>query len=100
MFGDWQQLLPGMPLYICNECVAEGKGKAVSWEEIDNKVSAPWTDFQVASLREYQESDSYVPFTCHNNHRLLVRESGMRCRKCVFYQIWTYDWTLDWSWFE
>jgi hypothetical protein len=76
--------------------------------DIDNKVVAPWTAEQVASLQEYQTAAEYAPFVCPADHIFTAAPEGLVCFQCRKEQLlnsdpmhlWAYDWTLDWSWKE
>lgn len=91
-------VLPDMPVYICGACAKKEGRQAVSWDDVDNKLAPPWTSKQIASLQGYQQSSTFVPFTCDEQHLMIAQEDGLRCNRCRTHQVWTYDWTLNWSW--
>lgn len=70
----------------------------ITEEEISNKVEPKWTQEQVKSLAAYQESNTFFPFVCLDNHVLTAKEGGLYCFECDYFVPWAYDWTLDWSW--
>jgi hypothetical protein len=60
---------------------------------------APWTDEEVASLRDYQRSGRFHPFTCVDGHGPLTAERmGFRCQQCTFHQPWAFVWMTNDSW--
>ena len=91
-------VLPNMPVHVCGACAKEQGMELVSWDDVDNKLAPPWTSQQIASLQSYQQSPTFVPFMCDEQHMMIAEEDGLRCNVCMTHQIWTYDWTLDWSW--
>ena len=92
------RLLPHMDYSICETCAPQGKNQSISEEEIENKVTARWTDSQVQSLAAYQDSDTFLPFICERGHRLQATNDLLTCDICQFNLTWAYNWTLDWSW--
>jgi len=72
-------------------------------EDIDNKVTAPWTNEQISSLRAYQRSDNHTPFVCEENQVFEVGTQRLVCFRCrkehllnsAPMQFWAYDWNLD-----
>lgn len=72
-----------------------------------NKVEAPFTPDQVASLNAYQVAGIMHPFTCgggqargHNGIRLIAAEDGWHCASdtCDYRQDWAHAFMADWSW--
>ena len=92
------RILPYMPVYVCRSCLAKQKQRVISEHEIENKIKPDWTDDQVQSLAGYQNSNTYYPFVCFNNHLMEATKTGLHCFQCRFYLKWSYEWTLDWSW--
>ena len=42
--------LPDMSLFVCEVCMVAKGLQPLAWADIDNKLAAPWTVEQVASL--------------------------------------------------
>jgi hypothetical protein len=71
-----------------------------------DKVVAPFTLDQVASLNAYQVAGVMHPFTCgghthgHGGIRLIAAEDGWRCASddCNYRQDWAHSFMADWSW--
>lgn len=77
-----------------------------------DKVVAPFTPDQVASLNAYQVAGVMHPFTCGGGHsprgpvpgcsgiRLIAAEGGWRCASdtCDYRQDWAHSFMADWSW--
>jgi hypothetical protein len=72
-----------------------------------DKVEAPFTPDQVASLNAYQVAGVMHPFTCGGGHtngcgevRLIAAEDGWRCASdtCDYRQGWAHAFMADWSW--
>jgi hypothetical protein len=62
-------------------------------------LRAPWTDDQVASLREYQRAGTSHPYTSMFGKDLIPTIEGWREeRNGDVVQDWCYEWTADWSW--
>lgn len=61
---------------------------------------APFTDEEIASLNEYQESGWGHPYTCGNGDQeiLVATTDGWICKKCAYTQKWCHKWTADWEW--
>lgn len=67
------------------------------------KVVAPFTPDQVASLNGFQESGVFHPFTCGGEHcrnDLVAKEDGWHCpaSSCEYEQDWAHDFMANWSW--
>lgn len=68
------------------------------------KVTAPFTRSQCASLNEYQTAGMFHPFTCGeptcHGIRLVAVADGWRCANqiCGYQQDWAHAWMADWSW--
>lgn len=67
------------------------------------KVSAPFTDDQVASLNAFQDSGTMHPFTCNRpwcEGVLKAEADGLWCaaQYCSYVQFWAHGWMADWSW--
>lgn len=75
---------------------------------IDEAVWAPFSDAEVASLNDFQESGTFHPFTCGNRddglHRddgdgtLIARTDGWYCPDCDYTQTWAHKFMTDRSW--
>lgn len=92
-------VLPFMAAYVCIDCHRKGLQRAVPVSEITNKYSAPWTPEQVASLKEYQRSNRFLPFVCPSRHILVPQPDGLICPNCPGFSLkWVYPWVLDSSW--
>lgn len=91
-----------MNVYVCFDCVEDGKAKPFSEEEIDNKTFAPWEPQQIESLRAYQQSTAFFPFVCKYNHDhiLTAQKNALVCDQCGDKRTWAYEWMLDFSWRE
>jgi hypothetical protein len=63
---------------------------------------APWTEEQVESLNEFQESGVFHPFTCGTEgcrQDLVAASDGWHCSKCGLHrQDWAHEWMSDDSW--
>jgi len=58
------------------------------------KITAPWTDEQVAALNRWQGNDAVHPFTCPNSHQgreLTATAKGWVCKGCGYKQNWAHD---------
>jgi hypothetical protein len=93
-------ILPAMLAFACTKCILAGRATLVSEGEITNKRLTPWSDSQVSSLSAYQDSSKYFPFVCDESHVYSIQRDGLFCQKCNQKQIWSYDWTLDWTWVD
>ena len=68
------------------------------------QITAPWTEDQVESLNQYQESGVMHPFTCgHGSHDLHATKEGWVCTICekegrTYTQNWCHTFMADWSW--
>lgn len=73
------------------------------------QVSAPFSEDQVLSLNEFQQSNFVHPFTCGSGHRtdeahgeergrLLATTAGWVCPPCGYTQDWAHDWMANWDW--
>ncbi len=66
-----------------------------------DRVMAPFTEDQVASVKEYQASGSFHPFTCpacHGSPVLAIEESRLYCTTCKYEQTWVWDMMANWMW--
>jgi len=90
--------LPDMPLFVCEACNLAHGLVPLAWADIDNKLAAPWTVEQVASLNGYQQSSTFFPFVCTNLHPAKATLDGLECERCDWHLGWAYDWTLNWEW--
>lgn len=69
-----------------------------------DKIHAPFTTDQVASLNAYQLAGVMHPFTCGadgcHGIRLIAVEDGWCCASqvCDYRQGWAYAFMADWSW--
>lgn len=67
---------------------------------ISDKVSAPWTDEQLARLQQYQETSCVHPFTCpcSGESVLIPEKDGWICpRGCGRKQTWAHTFMVDGS---
>lgn len=88
-----------MDCWLCPSCAQQAPWAVIAVEEISNRSFAPWTSGEVDSLREYQQSEVYLPFVCDQHHVLRPTKFGMKCNYCPkFILAWAYPWALDWSW--
>lgn len=66
------------------------------------KKEAPFTEDEIASLNEYQDSGYMHPFTCvcggHTN--LVATKDGWICNKCAYKQNWCHNFMANWGWKE
>lgn len=67
------------------------------------KVFAPFTVAQRASLNAYQASAVFHEYTCGSEvHQggvaLLAELDGWRCPQCAYRQLWAHASHADWSW--
>ena len=63
------------------------------------QIQAPWSDEQVRSLNEYQESGFFHPFTCRCRGNLVAQQDGWICPNgCEWSQTWCWDWMANWDW--
>lgn len=70
------------------------------------QVHAPWTSDQVESLKAYQVSGVFHPFTGNNDllpvgqdDVLVATPDGWRSDADPSYkQTWAWEWMADWSW--
>lgn len=71
-------------------------------QDSGDKITAPFTDKQVAGLNAYQRNAPMHPFTCvtHSNEPLVAVRVGWRCRHCDYRQYWAWAWMADTSWWE
>jgi len=74
---------------------------------MSDKVEAPFTPDQVASLNAYQVAGIMHPFTCgggqargHSGIRLIAAEDGWHCASdtCDYRQDWAHAFMANWSW--
>jgi hypothetical protein len=69
---------------------------------LGRKISAPWTDDQIASLNAYQKSGVFHEYTCRNDGCpafLMATPAGWVCAvSCSYTQNWAYALMTDWSW--
>ena len=64
-------------------------------------MKAPFTDDQVKSLKEYQESGIFHPFTCGGKdcrEDLEPTNNGWVCKSCEYTQDWCHEWMANWEW--
>lgn len=58
------------------------------------KAFAPFTEFQILALRDYQTNSKSHSYTCAGNHLLPVllspTRSGWRCHLCHYTQNWAH----------
>jgi hypothetical protein len=60
---------------------------------------APWTESQLESLRGYQLSSRWHPYTCGRCRSLLYPETdGWHCSGDDYAQDWAHEFTTDWYW--
>ena len=74
------------------------------------KLSSPFTEDQLASLDEYQQSATDHPYTCPRDHpwcdedefehplRCWTDPLECICTGCDYTQDWVWAYTADWSW--
>jgi len=57
---------------------------------VSERVTAPWTEEQVAALNEYQHSGCFHPYTCPFNSGacLVATREGWVCEHCGYTQDW------------
>ena len=68
---------------------------------MSDKVFAPFTDEQVASINAYQAYDICCPFCCADRDCLAVLQAtpgGMVCPRCGSRREWVYWFMADWTW--
>lgn len=93
--------LPHMFAFVCFECDQNGIQKAILESDIVNKSFAPWTAEEIASINDYQRSNSFMPFVCSEMHALIAKADGLFCSRCPTFSLkWVYPWILDASWKE
>jgi hypothetical protein len=64
-----------------------------------DRIDAPWTAEQVASLTDYQKCSAFHPYTCRCRMTLIPTPNGWSCRGCRWEQGKTaMRFTLDGSW--
>jgi ribosomal protein S27AE len=66
---------------------------------------APWTQWQMESIKAFQSLGTWHPFTCGNDfcsedHRegLLVERTRLYCPHCGYTQTWVHDFMANWHW--
>lgn len=97
--SEYLPVLPFMAAYVCFDCIKKQRQQAIPISEITNKSLAPWSDYEVASINEYQQSNSFLPFVCSARHILIAKADGLFCPSCPqFILIWTYPWVLNSFW--
>lgn len=60
-----------------------------------------FTEDEILSLNEFQQSGSMHPFTCQNcRNELVATKEGWMCptEKCDYIQNWAHNFMKDWSW--
>lgn len=62
------------------------------------QIVAPFTDDQVASLKEFQRCGYWHPFTCCDRQTMEPTLDGMQCPKCGRLQRLVYEFMADWGW--
>jgi hypothetical protein len=70
-----------------------------------DKIEAPWTPSQVASLNAFQKSQHFQPITDRKENGeevpLIATEDGwVECYDGPVLWTWAYAWMADWSWRE
>jgi len=77
---------------------------------MSDKIEAPFTPVQVASLNAFQKSKWVHPFTCGNDHAalglstryedtiLVADRYGWHCPVCSYLQSWAHADMGNWSW--
>lgn len=64
-----------------------------------DKIFAPWTDAEVATLNRWQQLGTVHEFTCpceHDGDRTLVAHNdGWHCPDCLYTQNWAHRFMLD-----
>jgi|WetSurSiteA1Bulk_404760.scaffolds.fasta_scaffold00002_8 hypothetical protein len=69
---------------------------------MDEKISKPpWNKDQLDSIKGYQKSTSWHPFTCetHGNEGVLEPTTDfMGCPLCGYKEFWCHDFMSNWGW--
>lgn len=71
---------------------------------LGTKVWAPWGEYAVESLRDYQASGAFHEYTCGTDSShgpLTPTENGWICEgdeDCAYHQLWAHLWTADRTW--
>lgn len=77
---------------------------------MNEKITAPFTPDQAASLNSYQVSGLFHEYTCGGEPEdcparrtlgssvLIATVDGWRCPYCNYQQDWALAWMADWSW--
>ena len=64
-----------------------------------NRVEAPWSPDQVASLNAYQQAGYVHPFTSASGPDLIATEAGwVEQPNGPVVQDWAHEFMTDWSW--
>lgn len=65
-----------------------------------SKITAPWTDDEVAALNRFQTCGFVHEFTCIDDHGsasrvLIARRDGWHCPSCGYRQDWAHRFMLQ-----
>lgn len=67
------------------------KERQMENEHKPGRIYPPWTDDQVAALREWQTTPWLHPFTCCNHGAMDVTRDGFVCKVCNSLLKWAHD---------